>query len=559
MQLLFERGHKARPGSLSGRANLSMSLHRNNRLFPAWLNIYSLFIVFAAGAVLFLILAFPLRSYVDTGVYLETARKILNGQLPYVNYEEINLPTIHYLNVLPLLISHLTPLNQITAYFLLIWAQLAFSCFAVIILLSHHLERFDNVGIYIIPIVLIIQAIFAQMLVSFGQREHIIFLAFVPWFVVRWYRWNGGQINRFLAFSIGFMACLAASIKPYFVPLFLICDLYWFVIYRRFQPLLRPEIYGALTFALIFAIYFVLLVPQVLTSYFTHIMPDAIAGYSAWGTITVLELTTRDAIGPIILAVLPWLMGPGKQGTLWKMARPLSLALAAVIFGYVIQRNDYPYHRMPMDGCSYILFGLLLYHLAYNLPDWIIRNLNLLFKRFKLLVYVPIVAIFVFFVNFIVISHTLMAATPYTNATFQKLVTDYSNSGDAILVIDTEGVPGYPGLQQLNRGQASRYLFPYPLPYNYCGHDLSNVYTADSPVPRAVSKYLDDLVEDIRKTRPPLIFIRLDQIYVCPVGFRLNDFLEAHSVVASEIRSSYKVLGDFVGLRVYLRTGKQDF
>ena len=118
-----------------------MSLHRNNRLFPSWLNIYSLFIIFAAGAVLFLILAFPLRSYVDTGVYLETARKILNGQLPYVNYEEINLPTIHYLNVLPLLISHSIPLNQITVYFLLVWAQLAFSCFAVIILLSHYLER----------------------------------------------------------------------------------------------------------------------------------------------------------------------------------------------------------------------------------------------------------------------------------------------------------------------------------------------------------------------------------------------------------------------------------
>ena len=526
------------------------------KFFSAWLNQYSLFMMFAAFAVLFLILAFPIRCYVDTGVYLETARKILAGQLPYVNYEEINLPTIHYLNILPVIISHWTLINQITAYFLLVWIQLAFSCFAVSLLLGRYLQRFNSVGIYIIPFVLILQAISALILVSFGQREHFIFIAFVPWFVLRWYRWNGGEISSALAFTIGLLACMAASIKPYFIPLFFVCDLYWIVTQRKVKPLLQPEIYGAVTFALIYAVYFVILEPQILISYLTHIMPDAIAGYTAWGSNTVIELTTRDAVWPVGLVILAWVIPPRKRRAMWNMARPLSIALIAAILGYVLQRNDYPYHRMPMEGISYILLGLLVYDLASRFADWGTHMQNPILKRFNLVRHLPFIAIGVFFVNWITISYSLMASTPYVNKTFQNLVTTYSAPGDLIMVVDTEGGPGYPGLQQVNRGQASRYLFPYPLPYNYCGHDLSDVYATDAIVPKAVGKYMDDLVKDIHISRPPLIFIRLRQLYVCPIGFRLNDFLVAHSAIAQELHLSYNVLGDFEGLRVYLRTNK---
>jgi hypothetical protein len=530
-----------------------MTEQHSHRLVSLWLNRYFLVILFALGAVLFLILAFPLRVYVDTGVYLETARKILSGQLPYINYEEINLPTIHYLNILPILLGRWMSINQITAYLLLVWLQLAFSCFAVIWILNCHTGYSRKANIYIIPFVLIIQAIGSLILVSYGQREHLILLMFVPWFVLRWHRWNGGQINPVLAFIIGFSACMGASIKPYFIPLFVVGDCYWLITNRNLRSLRQPEVFGALVFALIYGVYFGILEPQILITYFTHTVPDAVRGYGAWGSVTVGQLLAADGTIPLIVALLPWLIRPDQQDQTWSMARPLSLALIAALAGHVLQRNDYPYHRIPMEGLWYILLGLLIYHLVSVAAVRLGKKQNLVWRKFRLLSHLPLFIIVVLFVDWIYISSQLMGARSLINTTFNELVVTHSTPDDLIMVVDTEGGPGYPGLEQVNRGQASRYLFPYPLAYNFCGHEPPEPFKVDSPVPEAVNKYVADFVEDVNRFKPPLIFIRLEQLYVCPYGFHLNDFLLARSTIASTINASYNILGDFGGQRVYLR------
>nr|MCU0466503.1 hypothetical protein [Anaerolineae bacterium] len=56
------------------------------------------------------ILVFPHHLNPDVGLYLEMGQKVLDGQHPYVDYEEVNFPMIHWLNVLPAILSRLTGL-----------------------------------------------------------------------------------------------------------------------------------------------------------------------------------------------------------------------------------------------------------------------------------------------------------------------------------------------------------------------------------------------------------------------------------------------------------------
>jgi hypothetical protein len=155
------------------------------------------------------------------------------------------------------------------------------------------------------------------------------------------------------------------------------------------------------------------------------------------------------------------------------------------------------------------------------------------------------------------LSYGLIAVTPLDTSDFTSVVQQFSRPGDLIMVVDANGAPGYPGLAEINRGQASRYLFPYPIPYDLCGKDLTSVYDEGYQPPASIQQYFADFKSDIDKYHPPMIFIRIQQETICPVGFRLYDFLQAQHVIDQAIDPGYKLWGDVAGLRTYVLRSAQ--
>src|SRR5262249_10564411 len=157
---------------------------------------------------LVLILEFPLRADGNVGMNLESGKRIADGKLLYVDYDEINPPTIHYINALPALISRLLSINALTLYLLLIWLLIGLVCLAVLLIIRCSIT--SPLGLFIVPFVIAVQSVFLWAITMYGEREHIIFLTFVPWFLLRWQRYNDGQnkdvIHPCLAVSIGFLA-----------------------------------------------------------------------------------------------------------------------------------------------------------------------------------------------------------------------------------------------------------------------------------------------------------------------------------------------------------------
>ena len=74
---------------------------------------------------LVLVILFPLRVAGDIPLYVDLGGRVIDGQRPYIDFFDINPPTIHFLNLLPVAVSRLTGLHPIPVFHLFIWLIVA--------------------------------------------------------------------------------------------------------------------------------------------------------------------------------------------------------------------------------------------------------------------------------------------------------------------------------------------------------------------------------------------------------------------------------------------------
>jgi hypothetical protein len=132
---------------------------------------------------------FPLRMPHDAALYIDAATRLLQGQRAYIDYIESNLPTIHYLNIIPVLVSQLTHIHVTFVFDLFVLTFLVFACIVIVSILRQTFPDGELFAVYIIPFVLVFKSIqlFKQPIIpAFGQREHFILLMFMPYLILRW-------------------------------------------------------------------------------------------------------------------------------------------------------------------------------------------------------------------------------------------------------------------------------------------------------------------------------------------------------------------------------------
>ncbi|MCA9910661.1 MAG: hypothetical protein KC519_18525, partial [Anaerolineae bacterium] len=139
-----------------------------------------LFWLMAALLVLILVLVilFPFRVPGDTPLYVDLGGRVLDGQRPYIDYFEINTPTIHFLNALPVAYSRLTGMHPVLAYDLLIWLFVAGAAVGVGIIMTRARQDqlLPNTQPWLIPALMVFASYLEWLLVNYGQRDHIFIL-----------------------------------------------------------------------------------------------------------------------------------------------------------------------------------------------------------------------------------------------------------------------------------------------------------------------------------------------------------------------------------------------
>jgi hypothetical protein len=137
-----------------------------------------------------------------------------------------------------------------------------------------------------------------------------------------------------------------------------------------------------------------------------------------------------------------------------------------------------------------------------------------------------------------------------------RLMSAYSKEGDPVLCIATVNSHVFPELLQMKRRSGSRYAWSFPIPMLYAEVQADDrgffPYRRREQAPVEERQFLDDLAEDIKNIRPPLVLIDDNlsgQRY--PKGFVLKEYLRKAGFVESAMQC-YRSLGEMLGYEVFV-------
>ncbi len=484
-----------------------------------------LLLLFAAQ--LAAILHRPLHVSHDGGMYVQAGELLLVGKTPYVDFIDINPPLILYLSAIPVLLGRLLPFPAITTFLLLVWALTLASVLATRRMLLATLPPQEHVFVEWLAAALAAGSAGLFLTTSFGQREHLFLLGFLPFVALRFRRWEGAAVPRGAAVAAGVVAGLFACLKPHFFLIVAAPEIYWLAIYRRRRTLLAPETIALCATAVVYGAHFLFL-PEPMKSAFLHeVLPLTARGYGTYSR-PLASLLANVYIWPGILAfAAAFLLAPQRAAAAWRVIRAFGAAGLGATFVFLLQSKGWPYHAIPGDFALVAVLAMLgaqLHPLAFaaDAADGAVLRLRIP-RRFVLQTIGALTALaclaglrFAFETN-LSRQFKLLA----DNSVLAKIIDEHSREGDPVLMISTEVVPAYPMLAQMRRPPGSRFFWFYWIPMVQQGVGLPGANAA-----QLEARYLEQLAQDIRTRRPPLILVAKGPCWNCPQSSTVYGYLK---------------------------------
>lgn len=314
----------------------------------AWLPLLAIF----AFAVL---LRNILMANTDVSWLITLCEKMLAGERPYVDFIETNPPAAILLYFVPVALARAVSLRPeiMVDAFVFISVGLSLWLSAAILRAA---QRFDESAIA--QLAVLFAAIFLVLPAqTFGEREHIAAILFLPLLALSAVRASGTQVSLFFAIAVGLGAGVIAIIKPHFIAAIVLtaATAAWSAKSWRVFFALENWIAGAMFAA--YAVFVYLAFPV----FVREILPLVAEIY-----VPIRSPLWRFLIHfgtPIYLAVLGliWLL-KGRE----VLRAPYSLLLAASIgfsFSYYSQLKGWAYHAYPM-----LAFALAAAAIAFAQP-----------------------------------------------------------------------------------------------------------------------------------------------------------------------------------------------
>ncbi|MCL4249252.1 MAG: hypothetical protein KJ065_13985 [Anaerolineae bacterium] len=513
-----------------------------DRLF--WLTIALLAILLA------FILLFPLRAAGDVALYLDTGGRLLDGQRPYIDFFDINPPTIHFFNILPVAVSRLTGLHPIPTFHLFIWLIAAGAAASIGYLLSRarREERLGSLPPWLIPMLYAVGAYIAWLLIAFGQRDHLFSLALPAWAILRWYRWEGGSPPVAMAILIGILGAVGASLKPTFILGFGLVEAYGLLRYHNWRTYVTWEMLGAAIVVGLYGLYFITQ-PDILRIYLTEVTPSVVAGYRSYGYTPALDLIFGDfqSLVALILAALLALLSLRRRESLGRLFVLIATLGLASVLSFALQTKGWRYHSLPMLNMIFLTGGLLVER-AFTRP-----GLRLVLRRHRLDTAAPILI-----VSISVLAGVLVAPTlPYGEAleVEQQPFLRYTQPGDPVIIADVRVIPIHTAVIQAGRRPVGRYPMAYPLAFAYPSTEPppEAIYDPAHTPPPLAQDYLDVLMEDIRTQQPKLILLCTIRDVSGPQYMNVARYVKAHTDIEALLAQDYESMGVMMPYEVYVR------
>ncbi len=289
---------------------------------------------------------------IDTGWFLEATQRMLAGGTYKNDFFENNPPWILYLTIPPVLFAKVFALN------LALSMQIYVFSFAIISLglCGYFFQKiFVKSDQYIAKFLLVVLAFlfFHAASTDFGQREHLFFMLSIPYLLLMEQRLQNCEVNVYLALWVGLLAGLVFLLKPYFLMMLFLIELYYLIRKKNLYAWIRPETLMIMGLLVIYAFIIVLYHRD----YLEIVLPVAVRyGYFGTRNPWVIFFWGQLCIACYFLAlftILTFKVNRYKQLTILFL-----LAFVGYFFSYIVQQEHVYYRILPAYAMSLLLFML---------------------------------------------------------------------------------------------------------------------------------------------------------------------------------------------------------
>ena len=477
----------------------------------------------------------------DVAMYLQAASLMLDGERPYVDFVDLNPPMVMYASAVPVGVARLVGMHVMRAFAIFVCLLAGWAAFSVGRSLARGEGREDGVAAAWAASAVIGFTAWLWFAGDFGQREHLFFLLYVPFFVARTVGVTNG---RGFDFARGVVAGIGVCIKPHFPALVLAVEIYLLILGRDLRRLARLDLTGLVAAGVAYVVHFALLPGDVRHAFLERWLPLVTTGYAVYeqpmGQLWGPEWTESALVATAVIASrLFW------RSRVANTAAAAAVATLAAAGIYVFQSKGWFYQAIPFLG-----FRLLTATCVAA------GAVGLVFARrpragLAVASAVALAALALFVAG----TDKPRYIYPEPHNPFRGFLQRYTHEGDRVLFLSTGVTPAYPILTEENRLPGSRFLWMFPVPMFYRGAPAAAAvngfaYHDESSLAPEEKRFIDDLNHDVAGSPPAMIVTPLDAgCEGCPAGFNLTEYMRRGHVLDG--LDAYQYVGDTAGYAVF--------
>jgi hypothetical protein len=471
-------------------------------------------------------LLFYLPTYLHSDVswYLVATERFVNGAHLYRDIIEVNPPLAFYLTAPPVLIAGVTGLPAAMCFVAYVFLLLALSLAVIDRMLRSPSGDASVRGAFLLAA---FGALVILPLPVFGQREHLMSILALPYIVLVGHRLMDGRCPRRLAILVGAMAAFGIGLKPHFVIVPALLELYFMVLRRSPLALIRPEPMALLAGLLAY----VALVAAVNPEYFSFMLPYALLVYDAY-SIPFLDVIAKPEVFTLLLPGCAYLMARHAVVT-DRRSDVFALAAIGLFIVYLAQSKGWYYHLLPAVTMMWLAAAQVIIKLWRSEPH---REVP---RRRVLLVWSA--------AALAVLAMSPVMRGPFYNPFTDKLlpVVERYATGGAIYAFSSHVWVGFPLVNEARVGWASRFPTQWLLPgarsqlAESAGRDPDKERRL-----REIERYATNaIITDLEQTPPDLVIIDRDSSYMRLASFDYLTYL-AQEPRFTRLWASYVKVGE---------------
>lgn len=340
-------------------------------------------LIWCAFSAIFLhIFTHPLEINHDSASLLYAGGLLAEGKRLYVDFTSTNPPLIFYLSALPAFLSRWLALPLIFVFSVMTALGVVASALASrreLRLGAPALGIWGGVAgglsfLYALASLALMQSVFDH---SFGQREHLFVLFYLPYFFLRLFRWEepaspgvseegdpGRTSGRIAALLTGSAAGLGVCLKPHFLVIALVVEGVFLLRRRRLAPLFCVETASLAGVGFLYGVHFLLLPEYAREAIFDRWLPFIAGRYQAYDT-PIRVLVHPASFFPFVLLTLVLGVACSRRRVgVSRLVLPLLIFEAASAASFLMQHKLWFYQLLPA-----LFPALFILYLSFLEPE----------------------------------------------------------------------------------------------------------------------------------------------------------------------------------------------